>query len=69
MTAEPLRPSVDRDACRGAGICCRVAPNTFRLDAGRRAVVADPPGEPTETLREAERRCPNFAIRLVPAGG
>jgi len=63
--SEPLRALVDREACRGAAVCTRRAPRTFGLDTQRRAVAADPPGDPPEALREAERQCPNFAIRLV----
>ncbi len=62
------RAVVDRGACRGAGVCTRRAPRTFSLDAERKAVAACPPGDPAEALREAERCCPNFAIRLVDVG-
>lgn len=58
---------VDRGACRGARVCLRRAPRSFSLDAERRAVPADPPGDPLESLRDAERSCPNFAIRVVEA--
>ena len=61
----PLRVLVDRAACRGAAVCTRRAPRTFTLDAERRAVAVDPPADPPEALREAERQCPNFSIRLV----
>lgn len=61
----PLRALVDRAVCRGAAVCTRRAPRTFALDAERRAVAADPPADTPEALREAERQCPNFAIRLV----
>jgi ferredoxin len=58
------RVEVDRDACRGAALCTRRAPHTFHLDAERRAVASDPPRDPEEALRLAERQCPNFAIRV-----
>jgi ferredoxin len=40
------------------------APATFSLDADRKAVVADPPGDPEEAVLAAARSCPNFAIEL-----
>jgi len=62
-----LRVEIDRAACRGSEACVRRAPATFSLDAQRRALAADPPEDPEEVLRSAERSCPNFAIRLLPA--
>jgi len=66
-SGERLRVGVDRAACRGAAVCVRRAPRTFSLDGARRAVAANPPGDPAEALRAAERHCPNFAIRVSPA--
>ena len=40
------------------------APASFSLDASRKAVAADPPGDPEPALFDAARSCPNFAIEL-----
>lgn len=70
MSAVPPRVEIDRDACRGEGVCVRRAPRSFALDAEGRAVPVEPPGDPESRLREAERCCPHFAIhvRRHPAG-
>ena len=59
-----LEIHVDRDACTGARACALRAPATFSLDADRKAVVAEPPGDPEEAVLAAARSCPNFAIEL-----
>ena len=59
-----LEVHVDRDACTGARACALRAPATFSLDADRKAVVAEPPGDPEEAVLAAARSCPNFAIEL-----
>ena len=59
---------VDRDACTGARACALRAPGTFSLDAERKAVVAQPPGDPEEAILAAARSCPNFAIELEQDG-
>ena len=64
----PLVVHVDRDACTGARACALRAPGTFSLDADRKAVVANPPGDPEETILAAARSCPNFAIELYRDG-
>ena len=58
----PLEIRVDRSACRGAGACARRAPRTFSLDAQRRSVVADRPGDAEAEIRAAADACPFFAI-------
>ena len=63
-----LEVHVDRDACTGAGACALRAPATFALDADRKAVVAEPPGDPEQTILAAARSCPNFAIELQRDG-
>jgi len=60
-----LEVKVDREACSGAGECVRLAPRTFSLDETRKAVVADPPGDPNEVVQAAVRSCPNFAIEMA----
>jgi ferredoxin len=59
-----LEVRVDRDACTGARACVLRAPASFSLDAARKAVVAEPAGDPEEALLDAARSCPNFAIEL-----
>jgi ferredoxin len=59
-----LEVHVDRDACTGARACSLRAPGTFSLDSDRKAVVAEPPGDPEESVLAAARSCPNFAIEL-----
>jgi ferredoxin len=63
-----LQVHVDRDACTGARACALRAPATFSLDAHRKAVAADPPGDDEETVLAAARSCPNFAIELSRDG-
>ena len=63
-----LEVHVDRDACTGARACALRAPGTFSLDAHKKAVVTDPPGDPEETVLAAARSCPNFAIELSRDG-
>ncbi len=60
----PLEVHVDHSACRGSRSCVRRAPATFSLNAARRAIVADEPGDSEEAIREAAQACPFFAIEL-----
>jgi ferredoxin len=59
---------IDREACSGARACVLRAANTFALDETRKAVVTDPNGDPEQTILEAARSCPNFAIELTRNG-
>jgi ferredoxin len=59
-----LEIRIDRDACTGARACTLRAPRSFALDADRKAVALDPPGDPEESILAAARCCPNFAIEL-----
>jgi ferredoxin len=63
-----LAVRIDREACTGARACTLRAPHTFRIDAERKAVAADPPADPEEQVLEAARSCPNFAIELSRDG-
>jgi ferredoxin len=63
-----LEIRIDRDACTGARACVLRAPNSFALDADRKAVVTDAQGDPEETVLAAARSCPNFAIELSRDG-
>jgi ferredoxin len=69
VNSSALEIVVDRSACRGSGVCVRRAPATFAFDAERKATVADPPGDAEEALLDAERSCPNFAIRVTRCAG
>ena len=64
----PLAVHIDREACTGARACALRAPHTFRLDAERKAVASDPPGDPEAHVLAAARACPNFAIELSRDG-
>jgi ferredoxin len=59
-----LEVHVDHSACRGSRSCVRRAPATFSLNAERRAIVAEEPGDSEEAIREAANVCPFFAIEL-----
>lgn len=64
----PVVVTVDRDACMGAQECMEVAPGVFRPDDAGKATVHDPAAADLDTVIEAARRCPNFAI-TVEVGG
>lgn len=55
---------VDRDLCIGAGTCVVVAPKTFDLDDELKAFVINPKGNDEDTIIEAAKVCPVFAIIL-----
>ena len=59
-----MKIKVDRDLCIGAGTCVVVAPRTFDLDDELKAVVTDPKGDDEDTIIEAAKVCPVFAIIL-----
>jgi ferredoxin len=54
----------DRNLCKGARACVRRAPATFSLDAQRRVVVAAAPRDAVQTIVDAARACPNFALSV-----
>jgi ferredoxin len=63
-----LRIVVDRELCEANAVCCGLAPSVFRIDDDERLEVlteqiaeADLP-----SVREAIRRCPRLALRLLP---
>jgi ferredoxin len=57
--------TVDREVCMGSGMCYLYAPNTFEVDDGAKALVANPEGDPIDTIRTAIEACPTGALRLV----
>ncbi len=59
-----LEVHVDHAACHGSRSCVRRAPATFSLNAERKSVVADEPGDPDDVIREAAGMCPFFAIEV-----
>ena len=63
-----MKIKVDRDLCTGAGTCVVVAPNTFDLDNELKAVVKNPKGDDKDTITEAAKVCPVFAIILEEDG-
>ena len=48
--------------CCGNGQCVEIAPNVFRLDPRRKAMVLDADAAPVELLIEAAEACPCQAI-------
>jgi ferredoxin len=61
-----LKATIDWDKCTGNGVCARVAPEIFTVDAdGNSDVIVD---EVPENLRLkaqlAERQCPTQAISV-----
>jgi ferredoxin len=68
VKAPDLDVRVDRAACRGARVCTRRAPRSFRLDAEGRAVASVPPGDEISPVLAAARACPNFAIEVRRGG-
>ena len=56
---------IDRSACRGAALCIKRAPGTFRLDDDDIATVIEPPGDDDAAIAEAARHCPHFAIEVT----
>jgi len=62
-----LKATIDWDKCTGNGVCARVAPEIFTVDAdGNSDVIVD---EVPENLRNkatlAMRQCPTQAISLL----
>ena len=66
-----MRVVVDRERCRGAGMCALTAPDVFDQseDDGTVVVLVDePPPELEPAVVRAVRLCPNGVIRLVADG-
>ena len=69
-TAEPTEPAVrvvvDFDLCQGHGACEVEAPSVFKVDAaGKLTVLSETPeAAHRAAVREAERQCPQRAIRI-----
>ena len=63
-----MRVVVDRDRCRGAGMCALTAPAVFDQSEDDGTVVVldpDPPSEQEAAVVRAVGLCPNGVIRLV----
>ncbi len=61
-----LQVQIVPELCRGCGLCARMAPHTFALDAAtRRARVVNPGGDPEAAIRAAVANCPTGALRVV----
>ena len=65
MSPSDFEIEIDRSACRGAGVCVRLAPSSFALDSEQRSQVVDTAGDAPENLQAAAARCPFFAIKLI----
>jgi ferredoxin len=63
-----LEITAERASCRGARACVRRAPATFSLDAQRKVVIAEEPGDGVEAIVDAARACPSFAIEVRRGG-
>jgi ferredoxin len=62
-----MRVVVDRDTCRGHGICEALVPEVFEVDAdGKSTVVGDPvPDSERAAVQEAIASCPSEALRAL----
>ncbi|WP_030608072.1 ferredoxin [Streptomyces sclerotialus] len=66
---EPLRLSVDRERCVGAGMCALTAPEVFDQDDEEGLTVLlhpEPAPEHRAAARMAAGLCPAGAIALIP---
>jgi ferredoxin len=59
-----LEVQVDPGMCMSAGECIFRAPKTFAFGEDGRSTVIDPAGDDEETVIDAARSCPNFAISV-----
>jgi ferredoxin len=62
-----MRASVDASVCVGHSLCLEIAPEVFAMeddDDVAHVLVAEPPEEAHEAVRQAERACPARAIRV-----
>mgnify|MGYP001618078673 CR=1 FL=1 len=60
--------TVDVDACMSSGECLHWAPGVFVHDERKKSTVVDVAAAPLDSIVEAARRCPNFAITVVADG-
>jgi ferredoxin len=62
-----VKASVDPDMCAGHGACVATCPEVFALtDLGySEVVVGEIPDELYDTVRQAERECPEHAITVT----
>lgn len=57
--------TVDLSTCIAAGPCSIAAPHTFILrDSDGKATISDPDGDSIESIKDAARSCPVFAIKI-----
>jgi class 3 adenylate cyclase len=66
----PLRVTIDRPACIGAGNCITIAPTVFDWHEGdwAKAGVLDVDSVDEEVIREAALACPTMAIAIEEVG-
>lgn len=55
---------VVRDKCIGAAACVVLAEEVFELDEDNIAIIRNPKGADDDTILEAAKACPTFAIIL-----
>lgn len=62
-----MRVEVDRDICEANGVCVGLAPQVFELDDEDDLHIrnGEVPKELEARVREAVRRCPKQALRIV----
>jgi ferredoxin len=62
-----MRIVVDRDLCESNGVCVKTAPDMFVLDESDKLqlLVERPSDEQMEKAKQAVKRCPRQALRLV----
>jgi ferredoxin len=60
------RVRIDHELCEANGVCVRLVPEVFELDADDRLRLrADPPEALRARVAEAVRRCPKQALAIV----
>ena len=61
-----MRVRVDLDLCEAHGVCTGIAPDVFELDDDDvlHVLVAEPPTDRWDQMRDAAMRCPKQAIKL-----
>jgi ferredoxin len=64
-----MKVKVDRELCSGVGNCVALAPEVFKLDQQKKAVVTDGSLVSEQMLWDAAQSCPENAIILEDDDG